>query len=409
MNQSDEALTAGLDLPGQDDRKTAAVSGYVERPALASAPDGTTLVSDFGLIRRILRGGGTRQSGFGADMMGRFGEQAHTPVLYQEGEAHLAQRAAVGRFFAPKVVATRYRALMERSTDGLLARLRSAGEARLDELSFELAVAVASEIVGLTGSSRSGMDRRLNKFFSLRIESKSWLGAVQNSLRAQSRLLSFYLFDVRPSIAARRRKPGEDVISHLLAQGYSNREILTECLIYGAAGMATTREFITVAAWHLFSHPSLVQQFLATDEAGRTAILEEILRLEPVVGTLYRRATEAMTLSAGGMDTVIAAGSRIALNVRSANADPAIAGECPYRLSAEPGAKKSNPSGMSFGDGPHRCPGAAVALQETEIFLDRLLRVPGIRMEQAPTVTWNPLIESYEIRNLVIRADRATP
>ncbi len=408
MTPSDEAIKAGPEMLGQDDRKTAAVSGFVERAALERAPDGTTRVADFGLIRRILRGGGTRQSGFGADLMGRFGDLAHTPVLYQEGEAHLAQRAAVGRFFAPKVVSTRYRALMERFTDGLLARLRLAGEARLDDMSFELAVAVASEIVGLTDSSRSGMDRRLNKFFSLRIESKSWFGTVRNFLRAQSRLLNFYLFDVRPSIAARRRKPGEDVISHLLAQNYSNREILTECLIYGAAGMATTREFITVAAWHLFSRPELMRQFLATDEAGRTAILEEILRLEPVVGTLYRRATEPMTLSTGGAEMVVAAGSRIALDVRAANADPAIAGECPYRLSAQPGAKKSSPSGMSFGDGPHRCPGAAVALQETEIFLDRLLRVPGIRMEKPPSVTWNPLIESYEIRKLLIRADPAS-
>jgi cytochrome P450 len=407
MNQSDVAVPGGLDVPGQDDRKTAAVAGYVERAALERAPDGTMRVSDFGLIRRILRGSGTRQSGFGADLMGRFKDLTHTPVLYQEGEPHLTQRAAVGRFFAPKVVSTRYRMLMERFTDGLVARFRAASEARLDELSFELAVAVAAEIVGLTDSSRSGMDRRLNKFFNLRIESKSWLGTVRNFLRAQSRLLSFHLFDVRPAIAARRRAPGEDVISHLIAQGYTNREILTECLIYGAAGMATTREFITVAAWHLFTQPDLMQQFLATDETGRTAILEEILRLEPVVGTLYRRATEAITLTAGGTDTMVAAGSRIALDVRAANADPAIAGECPYRLAAEPGMKKNMASGMSFGDGPHRCPGAAVALQETEIFLDRLLRVPGIRMDKPPSVTWNPLIESYEIREMIIRADRA--
>jgi hypothetical protein len=31
------------------------------------------------------------------------------------------------------------------------------------------------------------------------------------------------------------------VISHLLDQGYSNREILTECLTCGAAGIATFR------------------------------------------------------------------------------------------------------------------------------------------------------------------------
>lgn len=407
MTQSDDALTGGLDALGRDDRKTAALSGYTERAALERTPDGTVRVSDFSLIRRILRGGGTRQAGFAADMIGRFGDIGRTPVLYQEGEPHLAQRTAVARFFAPKVVATRYRTLMERFSDGLVVQFRAAGVARLDEMSFELAVAVAAEIVGLTDSSRPGMDKRLNKFFSLGMGGKSRLENFKNFLRAQSRLLKFHIFDVRPSIAARRRRPGEDVISHLLAQGYSNREILTECLVYGAAGMVTTREFITVAAWHLFTQPELMQQFLGTDEAGRTAILEEILRLEPVVGTLFRRATEEIVLTSGGSDTVVSAGSRIALDVRAANADPAIAGQCPYRLAPELGSKKSVPSGMSFGDGPHRCPGAAVALQETEIFLDRLLRVPGIRMVKPPTVTWNPLIESYEIRELIIRADRA--
>jgi cytochrome P450 len=48
---------------------------------------------------------------------------------------------------------------------------------------------------------------------------------------------------------------------------------------------------------------------------------------------------------------------------------------------------------MSFGDGPHRCLGAAVALHEGAIFLDHLFRVPGIRLAQMPTITSNPLVE----------------
>jgi cytochrome P450 len=57
---------------------------------------------------------------------------------------------------------------------------------------------------------------------------------------------------------------------------------------------------------------------------------------------------------------------------------------------------------MSFGDGPHRCPGASVALQETAIFLERLLRVPNVHLVRAPTVGWNPLISSYELRGALI-------
>jgi hypothetical protein len=46
-----------------------------------------------------------------------------------------------------------------------------------------------------------------------------------------------------------------------------------------------------------------------------------------------------------------------------------------------------------------------VALQETAIFLDRLLRVTGIRLANAPTVTRNPVISSYELRGAMLLLD----
>jgi cytochrome P450 len=60
---------------------------------------------------------------------------------------------------------------------------------------------------------------------------------------------------------------------------------------------------------------------------------------------------------------------------------------------------------MSFGDGPHRCPGGAVALLESAIFLDHLFRVPGIRLTQMPTITSNPLVESYELRGAIVECN----
>ena len=92
------------------------------------------------------------------------------------------------------------------------------------------------------------------------------------------------------------------------------------------------------------------------------------------------------------------------VDVRAANTDPAAAGVCPFKVDADRNvlASKSSDSLMSFGDGPHRCPGAAVALQETAIFLDRLMRVPNIRLMRPPMVGWNSLISSYELRGAVI-------
>ena len=38
----------------------------------------------------------------------------------------------------------------------------------------------------------------------------------------------------------------------LIKENYFKRSMLLECMIYGTAGMVTTRELITMAAWHSF-------------------------------------------------------------------------------------------------------------------------------------------------------------
>jgi cytochrome P450 len=397
-------LEDALTCPGHklhDERKSAA--------AAQSGFDfgGVVRIEEFVLARQLLRSNGARQAGFKAELLERFTGRSHAPVLFQEGETHQKQRSTTARFFAPKVVTTRYRALMQALSDRLVKRFRAAGRAELDAMSLELAVAVAAEIVGLTDSSQPGMAERLNRFFATSAAPQGRLAAFMSFVAGQYRMLKFYLHDVRPAIRARRRARREDVISHLLDQGYSDREILTECLTYGAAGMATTREFIVMAAWHLLEREDLKRQFLASDEPGRLALLEEVLRLEPVVGALYRRTERELTLEGNEGRAVLPAGTLVAIDIRAANADPAAAGACPFHLNPDRSltAAKVSASLMSFGDGPHRCPGASTALQETAIFLDRLLRVPNVRLVQAPRVSWNALIASYELRSAVVVVD----
>jgi cytochrome P450 len=350
----------------------------------------------------VLRSSDVRQAGFNAELVERYFGRTHAPVLYQDGESHQKQRSATARFFAPRVVATRYRELIERTSRELLARFRSAGRARLDDLSLELAVAVAADIVGLTNSSRSAMARRLNRFFSAS-SGDGWLATAGNVVLGQWRMLGFYLADVRPAIRARRKQPREDVISHLIAEGWSNCEILTESVTYGAAGMATTREFIVMAALRLFERDDLRTRFLAAGETEQMAILEEALRLAPVVSVLKRRAEREITVETDAGRLVIPAQSLVEIDIDAANRDAAAAGACPHAFDPDRarGARVAG-SVMSFGDGPHRCPGASVALHEAAIFLDQLLRIPGLRLERQPTVTTNPVSTGYELRNAVI-------
>lgn len=375
-----------------DDRKSAAAS------AGGGTVDPDLRTRDFAEARAVLRSDQARQAGFLAEQVGRIGSATRQPILFLEGEAHRVQRSATARFFTPKIVTSRYRELMIELSDSLISRFRRDRRARLDQMSLELAVAVASQIVGLTNSDPAGLARRLDVFFTGDFHRpRGKLAAFAFFLRSQFRVLAFYYRDVRPAIRARKRQRQDDVISHLIGQGYNGREILTECLVYGAAGMATTREFIVMAAWHMLEREDLKAAFLTADEGGQIALLEELLRLEPVVGYLYRRMPQ---------DAPAQPGAAIAVDVRAANTDAAAFGDrvCEVVPGRQVSAKYGN-AGLSFGDGEHRCPGAQVALQESCLFLDRLLRVPGLTLEHAPSLAWNPLVTGYELRNAVITCD----
>ena len=173
--------------------------------------------------------------------------------------------------------------------------------------------------------------------------------------------------------------------------------------------MVTTREFIAVAVWHLLDDDALRQQYLDADEPARHAILHEILRLEPVVGHLYRRTTQELVLEDGSECHEVPAGALLDLYVRQANADERSLGEDARQLCPERSRPKGvRPEVMSFGDGAHRCPGGFLAVQETDVFLQRLLRLP-LELAHPPRVRWVDLIAAYEVRDVVLRMRRDAP
>lgn len=334
-------------------------------------------------------------------------------VIFQDGEEHREQRTAIARFFTPKTVQDKHHAFIDLLTERLIVRLQRAGQADLSELSMELSVEVAARVVGLTDSLQPGMDRRIDELLSggdMNSEAGTGTLARLRSAVTQSkgllRMSSFYRIDVRPAIQARRKQPQEDVISHLLSKGYNDLEILVECLTYATAGMVTTREFIGVAAWHLLEKDELRRQYLAGDRTERHRILHEILRLEPVASTLWRKVAENVTIEHDGTAHLIPAGARMVLDIRTANVDRSVVGDepltvCPHR---------ALPSGvqvqaLSFGDGAHRCPGAFLAIHESDVFLHRLLSLP-LRMVGTPELTFNEMLMSYEIRDFTIEVQR---
>ncbi len=384
--------------PGEDGPRRVEQDGRVWR------------VRSLDVARQVLRARDrTTQAGFTAEWIPK-GYLKHHPILISDGPQHDEQRRKVARFFAPAVVADRYSGTMAACADTLLAEAGERGTVRLDELALHYAVEVTAEVVGLTESPVRAMARRLVSFFNqppfditrpdLGRTRAQWAQAAVNGLGP---VVRFYLADVRPSIRARRRQPREDVISHLIAEGYTDADILVECVTYGTAGMVTTREFIAMACWHLLRHPPLRERYLVAEQTERFAILNEIIRLEPVVGHLYRRAQAELALAEGGASWTVPAGDLIDVCVRPANADPEAVGEAPLDLCpGRPLPHGVNQAGLSFGDGAHRCPGQPLAILEADVLLTRLLaREPTLIAE--PTIEWDDLIAGYALRGFELR------
>jgi cytochrome P450 len=387
------------ETPVQSQRKVGRGEMNPGCPAHAGA-DGVWHVQDYAAARALLRSTDTRQAGFGAEHATRMEGRMRKPVLFRDGVEHREHRRQTARFFTPRRVDTAYRSLMNRLADQECDALRRRGSADLSQLTFRLAVAVAAEVVGLD-AGRGGLARRLESFFDRVPDGSAGLTAkaVYDRVRTSVTMGSFYWRDVRPAIAARRAERRDDLISHLIDEGCTNGEILGECVTFAAAGMITTREFITLVAWHLFGDDDLRASYVDGDEKHRIAILHEILRLEPVVANLARTTTADIPLGT----VTIPAGVRVDIGVAAANLDTDAVGSDPGAVC--PGRPKADgvaDAGLSFGDGAHRCPGAYIAIQETDIFLTKLFAMPGLRMVQEPRVGIRPEIASYELSGLRI-------
>ncbi|GAA2904105.1 cytochrome P450 [Streptosporangium fragile] len=394
-------------MNGDDARKIERESTPDTCP-ISRAGDGTWQIRGYEQARAVLRSDGTVQAGLGIETVEKLPARIRRPVLYRDGPEHREHRRQTARYFTPRRVNERYRDLMAEIADNQLARLRTAGEAQLSELSFGMAIGVASAVIGLT-ESRPGIRRRLERFFPEKFGKPGLTSphGIYWLVRQNTNWLRIYLADVRPAIRAHRREPRDDLISHLLAEGCSAAEILGECLTFAAAGMITTREFICVAAWHLFTDDALRERYRTADEPGRLAVLHEILRLEPVVARLRRRTMTALELTGADGPVTVPAGTLIDVFVDAANTDPRAVGSDP--LSVRPGRDIEGGTGtaaLSFGDGPHRCPGAGIAILETDVFLSRLFAMEGVRMATTPRVTFKDEIGGYEIRGLTVTTGR---
>lgn len=338
------------------------------------------------------------QAGFQADDVAKTGLD---PVLYQRGDAHRQQRSAIAKFFSPTTTMQKHMPMMERLADELTAELVRKKRVDLNDLSVRMAASVAAAVVGLDPTP--GLIRRLDAMLHAQITGRHAFERLWRGLAGKVMNLSFWWRDVRPAIAARRRAPQDDVISYMVSKGKGDVAILAECIVYGAAGMATTQEFISIVLWHCLQRPAFKDLMLTAPQDARYEFLHEVLRLEPVIATIKRRTPEATTVESVGAAHVIPAGALVHFHVYDINADALVLKQAPLQLQPHRDLERGvSRSLVGFGSGSHRCAGEFIALAETDVFVRRLLALPGLRIESGPTVTRNETVDGYEVRRMMI-------
>lgn len=194
---------------------------------------------------------------------------------------------------------------------------------------------------------------------------------------------------------ARRAQPRDDIITDLVNAQIDNgaegtraltmpelQDLLDQLL---TGGNETTTSAIGSALMLLLRQPTLAEA-LRDDDKKLRAFIEESLRFETPVLHLWRTATQDTELAG----TAIPKGSMLALGYASANRDAAVFEDAETFdvQRPKPGAH------LSFGSGPHHCPGAALARQELfstfKILLQRLdqieLTIPESELTHAPSI-----------------------
>jgi len=289
-----------------------------------------------------------------------------------DGAEHRRLRTKTSQALTPRRLKA-IRPAIEKFTDELLDNLDAArGEDGIVDLKAVFAqplpMRVVGMLMGVDESQHAMLTRQYKAFFSM-------LTPQDERLALLAELDVFYTGLVREKTA----RPTDDLTSALIL-AEEGGEPLTEEEVVGnlkamvAAGHETTIGLILNAVRALLSHPDQLEKVLA-GEVGWDAVIEETLRWDtPTTHLLMRFATEDMTVG----DTVIRKGEGVVISYRAIGRDIEQHGDDADFFDITRSTRNRH---MTFGHGPHICPGAALSRVEADVALPALFaRFPGLRL-----------------------------
>ena len=311
-------------------------------------------------------------------------------MLNSDPPDHERLRKLVNKAFTARRV-QRLRPRISAITAGLLEDMSTRTEADLlASFAFPLPITVICELLGIPAGDRDDF-----RTWSATIVSNA---AAPEVFQAHATAMARYFVAL---LAAKRREPGDDLLSALIAardeeDSLSENELVSMAFLLLVAGHETTVNLIASGVLALLLNPAELAR-LRAEPALIGGAVEELLRyVNPVNHTTFRCAAEPMEI--GGVR--IGRGDPVLVALSGANRDPARFGD-PDRLDLG----RDSAGHLAFGHGIHYCLGAPLARLEAEIAVSALLaRFGSISLAvPAESLRWRPSTLIHGLESLPVR------
>jgi cytochrome P450 len=300
-------------------------------------------------------------------------------LLENEPPTHTRLRRLVAAGFGRRQV-ERLRGRVTEIARGLARDVRdaAAGGSTVDLMPLyaePLPVAVIATLLGVPDE-----DRGLLRPWSNAIVKLYEPAPPVDKRRAAETAATEYVGYVRGLIDYRRRHPGEDLLSDLIAtrdadgSRLSEDELVATAVLLQMAGHEASVNVVGNGTYALLSHPA--ERARLTADLVPSAV-EELIRYDSPLQLFERTATEPVRIGS----ITVEPGQKIAALLGAANRDPAVFAD-PDGLDL---ARSPNPH-LGFGAGIHFCLGAPLARVELQASLATLLTdLPGLVLAGEPT------------------------
>ncbi|QDN79403.1 cytochrome P450 [Streptomyces sp. S1A1-7] len=314
-------------------------------------------------------------------------------MLDLEPPDHTRIRRLVSKAFTPRTV-EQLRPYVDRLANELVAGLVAAGGGDLlSDVAEPLPVAVIAEMLGIPESDRAPL-RPWSADICGMYELNPSEETAEKAVRASVEFTEY----LRELIAARRKEPGDDLISGLIAahdegDRLTEQEMISTCVLLLNAGHEATVNATVNGWWALFRNPDQLAALRGERSLIPTAV-EELMRYDTPLQLFERWVLEDIEIDG----TTVPRGAEIALLFGSANHDPKVFAS-PESLDL---SRSDNPH-ISFSAGIHYCIGAPLARLELAASLGALLeKAPTLALAAEPERKPNFVIRGLEGLSVVL-------